>query len=65
MDDLTRILVVDDERSITDLVAMALRYEGFAVQTAASARDARAAVMEFRPALVVLDVGLPDEDGFT
>ena len=65
MDDLTRILVVDDERSITDLVSMALRYEGFAVQTAASARDARVAVMEFRPALVVLDVGLPDEDGFT
>jgi two-component system OmpR family response regulator len=65
MEELTRILVVDDERSITDLVAMALRYEGFAVQTVATARDARGAVMEFRPALVVLDVGLPDEDGFT
>ena len=64
MEDLTRILVVDDERPITDLVSMALRYEGFAVQTAATARDARSAVMEFRPALVVLDVGLPDEDGF-
>jgi two-component system, OmpR family, response regulator len=64
MEDLTRILVVDDERPITDLVSMALRYEGFAVQTAATARDARAAVMEFRPSLVVLDVGLPDEDGF-
>ena len=62
---LTRVLVVDDERAITDLVAMALKYEGFAVQTAASARDARRAVMEFRPALIVLDVGLPDEDGFT
>ncbi|TMD94670.1 MAG: response regulator transcription factor, partial [Chloroflexi bacterium] len=33
-------------------------------QTAATARDARTSVMEFRPALVVLDVGLPDEDGF-
>ena len=64
MEDLTRILVVDDERPITDLVSMALRYEGFAVQTAATARDARTSVMEFRPALVVLDVGLPDEDGF-
>jgi two-component system OmpR family response regulator len=64
VEDLTRILVVDDERPITDLVAMALRYEGFAVQTAATARDARSAVMEFRPALVILDVGLPDEDGF-
>jgi len=60
----TRVLVVDDERSITDLVAMALKYEGFAVQTAATARDARHAVMDFRPALIVLDVGLPDEDGF-
>ena len=60
----TRILVVDDERAITDLVAMALKYEGFEVATAASAREARTAVMDFRPALVVLDVGLPDEDGF-
>jgi two-component system, OmpR family, response regulator len=63
--ELTRILVVDDERSITDLVAMALKYEGFSVQTAATARDARHAVMDFRPALIVLDVGLPDEDGFS
>ncbi|HEY6378202.1 MAG TPA: response regulator transcription factor [Candidatus Dormibacteraeota bacterium] len=61
----TRILVVDDERSITDLVAMALKYEGFAAQTAATAREARHAVMDYRPALIVLDVGLPDEDGFT
>jgi len=61
----TRVLVVDDERAITDLVAMALKYEGFAVQTAASAKDARRAVMEYRPALIVLDVGLPDEDGFS
>lgn len=64
MGDPTRILVVDDERSITDLVSMALRYEGFAVQAAATAREARGAMMEFRPALVILDVGLPDEDGF-
>ena len=65
MSEQTRILVVDDERPITDLVAMALKYEGFTVQSAATARDARHAVMEFRPALVVLDVGLPDEDGFS
>jgi two-component system OmpR family response regulator len=63
--ELPRILVVDDERSITDLVAMALKYEGFSVATAATARDARHSVMDFRPALIVLDVGLPDEDGFT
>jgi two-component system OmpR family response regulator len=61
----TRVLVVDDERAITDLVAMALKYEGFAVQTAEDARHARHAVMDFRPDLVVLDVGLPGDDGFT
>jgi two-component system OmpR family response regulator len=61
----TRILVVDDERSITDLVAMALKYEGFEARTAATAREARHAVMDYRPALIVLDIGLPDEDGFT
>jgi len=64
MSELKRVLVVDDERSITDLVAMALKYEGFAVQTAATARDARRSVMEFRPELIVLDIGLPDQDGF-
>src|ERR1700694_3215162 len=58
MGELTRVLVVDDERSITDLVAMALKYEGFSVQTAATSRDARRAVMAFRPALIVLDIGL-------
>jgi len=63
--DPVRVLVVDDERSITDLVAMALKYEGFTVQSAATAKDARHAVMDFRPALIVLDVGLPDEDGFS
>jgi two-component system, OmpR family, response regulator len=60
-----RILVVDDERAITDLVAMALKYEGFTVETAASAKSARHAVMDFRPDLMILDVGLPDDDGFT
>jgi len=56
--------VVDDERNIAELVAMALKVSGFEVQTAGSAREARAAVRDFRPALIVLDVGLPDEDGF-
>ena len=65
MGDSTRILVVDDERSITDLVALALKYEGCEVETAPTAKAARHAVMDFRPSLVVLDVGLPDEDGFT
>ena len=60
----TRVLVVDDESNITDLVATVLRYEGFEVQTAATGRDALKAVNAFRPALVVLDIMLPDLDGF-
>jgi len=59
-----RVLVVDDEDSITELVAMALRYEGFAVETAQSGYQALALLDSFRPELVVLDVMLPDIDGF-
>jgi two-component system OmpR family response regulator len=58
-----RVLVVDDEPNITELVAMALRYEGFTVQTAANGRDAVSAVAAFSPALVILDIMLPDIDG--
>lgn len=60
----TRILVVDDESNITDLVATALRYEGYEVETASSGRAAITAAASFAPALVVLDVMLPDLDGF-
>jgi two-component system OmpR family response regulator len=59
-----RVLVVDDEAYITDLVATALRYEGFEVTTAGNGRDALALVESFRPELIVLDVMLPDVDGF-
>ena len=62
--DVARILVVDDEESITQLLSTALRYEGFEVQTAASGRDALSEVEAFRPDLVLLDVMLPDMDGF-
>jgi two-component system OmpR family response regulator len=62
--DRLRILVVDDEPNITELLAMALRHEGYAVSSAASGRAALAAVTEFQPALVILDVMLPDLDGF-
>ncbi|MGZ5297205.1 MAG: response regulator transcription factor [Actinomycetota bacterium] len=62
--DSQRILVVDDEPRITDLVAMALRYEGFDVETAGTGRAGLKKVEEFRPALIVLDVMLPDMDGF-
>jgi two-component system, OmpR family, response regulator len=59
-----RVLVVDDEPNIADLVATALRYEGFEVQTAANGRAALDGVDTFRPDLVVLDIMLPDLDGF-
>src|SRR5260370_18490465 len=58
-----RVLVVDDEPNITELVAMALRYEGFTVKTAATGRGALTAVTQFSPPLVILDVMLPDIDG--
>lgn len=59
-----RVLVVDDEPNITDLVATALRYEGFEVAVAHDGRTALAKVADFRPMLVILDVMLPDHDGF-
>ena len=62
--DAARILVVDDEESITQLLSTALRYEGFDVQTAATGREALREVESFRPDLVLLDVMLPDLDGF-
>src|SRR5947209_13772992 len=58
-----RVLAVDDERSITELLSMALRYEGWDVRTAASGTDAVRVAREFRPDAVVLDVMLPDMDG--
>jgi len=59
-----RILVVDDEESITQLLCTALRYEGFETTAAANGREAQTAAAAFRPDLVLLDVMLPDMDGF-
>jgi len=59
-----RVLVVDDEEHITELVAMALGYQGFEVERAATGRQALDAVAARPPALIVLDVMLPDLDGF-
>jgi two-component system, OmpR family, response regulator len=58
-----KILVVDDEPSIVDAVATALRYEGFEVREEGTGRGAISAVAEFDPDLVVLDWMLPDLDG--
>ena len=59
-----RILVVDDEPNILDVIAMALRFQGFEVDTAATGREALAAVRAFKPHLMLLDIMLPDMEGF-
>src|SRR6185312_15306161 len=59
-----RLLVVDDEENIRDLVATGLRYQGYEVATAADGRSALVQAETFRPDLIVLDVSLPDIDGF-
>ncbi len=58
-----RILVVDDEPYLADLVGTALRYEGFEVAVAGSGGEAMAQVAGFRPDLIVLDIMLPDGSG--
>ena len=63
-DQRVHILVVDDEPNIVDVISMALRFEGFEVESAANGAEAIAAVAARRPQLLVLDVMLPDIDGF-
>ncbi|MGR4009456.1 response regulator transcription factor [Leucobacter sp. 1207-22] len=58
-----RALVVDDEASITQLIAMALRYEGWEVETASNAAEALELVSSFKPDVAVFDIMLPDMDG--
>jgi two-component system, OmpR family, response regulator len=59
-----RVLVVDDEPNIADVIAMALRYQGFTVETAGDGQSALRAVADFKPHLMVLDIMLPDMEGF-
>lgn len=58
-----RILVVDDEAVLAEMVSMALRYEGWTIVTAADGAEALAAAQYERPDAVVLDVMLPDMSG--
>ena len=58
-----RVLVVDDEPSITQLLAMALRYDGWQVETAGGGAEAVSKVRSFDPDVLVLDIMLPDFDG--
>ena len=59
-----RVLVVDDERNLTELLSMALRYEGWEVRTAGSGIAAVRVAKEFAPDAVVLDMMLPKRSGF-
>lgn len=59
-----RVLVVDDEPNIRELVQVALKFHGCAVSTAVDGKDALRQIIAVQPDLVVLDVMLPDIDGF-
>jgi two-component system, OmpR family, response regulator len=58
-----RVLVVDDEPSLAELLASVLRYEGWEIQTAGDGSSAVRTARELRPDAVVLDIMLPDFDG--
>ena len=59
-----RILVVEDEISINDILTFALRKEGYEVRSVYKGQDAIEMVESFKPDLVLLDIMLPDKDGF-
>ena len=60
-----RILVVDDEADIRDLLQEILLEEGYDVEVAANAAEARAACARHEPDLVLLDIWMPDTDGIS
>lgn len=59
-----RVLVIDDETSVAKLLRMSLELQHFAVRTEATGAAGLQAAIEFRPEVIVLDLGLPDIDGF-
>jgi two-component system OmpR family response regulator len=59
-----RVLVVDDENSISELIATSLKFVGFDVRTAANGAQALQVAQEFKPHALILDVMLPDQNGF-
>ena len=59
-----RVLVVDDEKSISELISTSLKFVGFDVRTAASGAEALREAEDFKPHALILDVMLPDLDGF-
>ncbi|UIJ36485.1 response regulator transcription factor [Allobranchiibius sp. GilTou73] len=58
-----RVLVVDDESNLTELLSMALRYEGWDIKSAGTGSSAVRVAKDFKPDTVVLDMMLPDFDG--
>jgi len=58
-----RVLVVDDEPSLAELLSSVLRYEGWEIRTASDGTSAVRAAREFQPDAIVLDIMLPDFDG--
>ena len=58
------LLVVDDEENLRTMLSAALRHHGFEITVASNGREALAAVDETKPDLVILDVMMPDLDGF-
>ena len=59
-----KILVVDDEADMRELVQMTLGLQGAIVQTAASATEALQTLTEFKPDVVISDIGMPDMNGY-
>jgi two-component system, OmpR family, response regulator len=63
--DAVRVLVVDDERYLAEMLVTALCFEGWRARAALTAADALIQIEAFQPAVVILDVMLPDADGFS
>jgi two-component system response regulator MprA len=59
------VLVIDDEPGIVDFIEVGLREEGYRVVSAGTAGGGLQALRDHAPAVIILDVGLPDEDGFS
>ena len=60
----TKLLVVDDEPDIVELLSASLKYHGYEVATANSGRQAMEEARRFRPDMILLDVMMPELDGF-
>lgn len=61
---MNKILIVDDERQIVDILSYACKREGFAVETASTGGEALRKIEESKPQLLILDLMLPDMNGF-